>query len=69
MAESSRWALEAHRDSFASKEAELRQRNEDVDRRRAEALRLAGDVVRNQEVLLLQVCLANRTAAVWFMSA
>jgi hypothetical protein len=38
------------RDSMASKEAELRQRNEEVDRRRAEALRLAGDVVRHQEV-------------------
>ena len=44
------WGLDAHRDSYASKEAELRQRNEDIERRRAEALRLAGDVVRNQEV-------------------
>jgi len=37
---------------LGEKEAELRRRNEDVDRRRAEALRLAGDVVRHQEVFL-----------------
>ena len=36
---------------LGEKEAELRRRNEDVDRRRTEALRLACDVVRHQEVL------------------
>jgi len=35
---------------LGEREAELRRRNEDVDRRRSEALRIAGDVVRHQEV-------------------
>jgi hypothetical protein len=37
---------------LGEREAELRQRNADVDRRRAEALRLATDVVRHQEVCM-----------------
>lgn len=35
---------------IGEREEELRRRNEDVDRRRAEAMRLASDVVRHQEV-------------------
>lgn len=38
---------------LGEREAELRRRNEDVDRRRSEALRIAGDVVRHQEVVQL----------------
>jgi len=38
---------------IGEREEELRRRNEDVDRRRAEAVRLASDVVRHQEVRAL----------------
>ena len=46
---------------LGEREAELRRRNEDVDRRRVEALRLAGDVVRHQEV---RVCTITYTSYV-----
>jgi len=45
---------------MGEREEELRRRNEDVDRRRAEAMRLASDVVRHQEVRALHI---RRSAA------
>lgn len=49
---------------IGEREEELRRRNEDVDRRRAEAMRLASDVVRHQEVSALHIRRsASRTPA------